>query len=238
MLPYIKVFLDLSETVDLLSDAEAGRLLKSILHYANGEEDELPGQEKLVYAMLRKQIDRDAAEYERYSEKQRANGCKGGRPKKPKETQQNPKTPLVFKKTQKSQEEEKEKEKEKEVVRAPARETAPAAGWMSAEEMDRAAEEYNSLMDAMETIGMPTTAYNTEQVMALKAQYGTDKVLASLKTAAEGDTKGGVSLAFVRAILDESTKQQPAKKQATRTIRECCVIDGKEVWTERKVAAT
>jgi hypothetical protein len=238
MLPYIKVFPDLSETVDLLSDAEAGRLLKSILHYANGEEDELPGQEKLVYAMLRKQIDRDAAEYERYSEKQRANGCKGGRPKKPRETQQNPKNPLVFEKTQKSQEEEKEKEKEKEVVRAPARETAPAAGWMSAEEMDRAAEEYNSLMDAMETIGMPTTAYNTEQVMALKAQYGTDKVLASLKTAAEGDTKGGVSLAFVRAILDGSKKQQTAKKQATRTIRECCVIDGKEVWTERKVAAT
>lgn len=236
MLPYIKVFPDLSETVDLLSDAEAGRLLKSILHYANGEEDELPGQEKLVYAMLRKQIDRDAAEYERYSEKQRANGCKGGRPKKPKETQQNPKNPLVFEKTQKSQEE--EKEKEEEVVRAPARETAPAAGWMSAEEMDRAAEEYNSLMDAMETIGMPTTAYNTEQVMALKAQYGTDKVLAALKTAAEGDTKGGVSLAFVRAILDGSTKQQPAKKQTTRTIRECCVIDGKEVWTERKVAAT
>ena len=238
MLPYIKVFPDLSETVDLLSDAEAGRLLKSILHYANGEEDELPGQEKLVYAMLRKQIDRDAAEYERYSEKQRANGCKGGRPKKPKETQQNPKNPPVFEKTQKSQEEEKEKDKEEEVVRAPARETAPAAGWMSAEEMDRAAEEYNSLMDAMEAIGMPTTVYNTEQVMALKAQYGTDKVLAALKTAAEGDTKGGVSLAFVRAILDGSTKQQTAKKQATRTIRECCVIDGKEVWTERKVTAT
>lgn len=238
MLPYIKVFPDLSETVDLLSDAEAGRLLKSILHYANGEEDELPGQEKLVYAMLRKQIDRDAAEYERYSEKQRANGCKGGRPKKPKETQQNPKNPPVFEKTQKSQEEEKEKDKEEEVVRAPACETAPAAGWMSAEEMDRAAEEYNSLMDAMEAIGMPTTVYNTEQVMALKAQYGTDKVLAALKTAAEGDTKGGVSLAFVRAILDGSTKQQTAKKQATRTIRECCVIDGKEVWTERKVTAT
>lgn len=238
MLPYIKVFPDLSETVDLLSDAEAGRLLKSLLHYANGGEDELPGQEKLVYAMLRKQIDRDAAEYERYSEKQRANGCNGGRPKKPRETQQNPKNPPVFSETQKSQEEDKEKEKEKEVVRAPARETAPAAGWMSAEEMDRAAEEYNSLMDTMETIGMPTTAYNTEQVMGLKAKYGTDKVLAALKTAAEGDTKGGVSLAFVRVILDGSTKQQPDKKHATRTIRECCVIDGKEVWTERKVTAT
>ena len=63
MLPYVKVFGDLSATVDLLSDAEAGRLLKSLLHYINDREDELLGQEKLVFAMLKSQIDRDAASY-------------------------------------------------------------------------------------------------------------------------------------------------------------------------------
>ena len=46
MLPYVKVFGDLSATVDLLSDAEAGRLLKSLLHYINDREDELLGQER------------------------------------------------------------------------------------------------------------------------------------------------------------------------------------------------
>lgn len=209
MLPYIKVFPDLSETVDLLSDAEAGRLLKSILHYANGEEDELPGQEKLVYAMLRKQIDRDAAEYERYSEKQRANGCKGGRPKKPRETQQNPKNPLVFEKTQKSQEEEKEKDKEEEVVRAPARETAPAP-FMTPEECDRAAQQYDRVKTALVRVGIQPTLQAMDTAMGLLADYGEDRLLAALRTASDHDRKGGVNWPFVRRILED--KPKPAEE--------------------------
>jgi len=209
MLPYIKVFPDLSETVDLLSDAEAGRLLKSILHYANGEEDELPGQEKLVYAMLRKQIDRDAAEYERYSEKQRANGCKGGRPKKPRETQQNPKNPLVFEKTQKSQEEEKEKDKEEE--RACAREgmTAPAP-FMTPEECNRAAEQYDRVKTTIVRVGIQPTLQAMDTAMGLLADYGEERLLAALRTASDHDRKGGVNWPFVRRILED--KPKPAEE--------------------------
>lgn len=209
MLPYIKVFPDLSETVDLLSDAEAGRLLKSILHYANGEEDELPGQEKLVYAMLRKQIDRDAAEYERYSEKQRANGCKGGRPKKPRETQQNPKNPLVFEKTQKSQEEEKDKDKEEE--RACAREgmTAPTP-FMTPEECDRAAEQYDRVRNTLVRVGIQPTLQAMDTAMGLLADYGEERLLAALRTASDHDRKGGVNWPFVRRILED--KPKPAEE--------------------------
>lgn len=209
MLPYIKVFPDLSETVDLLSDAEAGRLLKSILHYANGEEDELPGQEKLVYAMLRKQIDRDAAEYERYSEKQRANGCKGGRPKKPRETQQNPKNPLVFEKTQKSQEEDKDKDKEEE--RAGAREglTAPAP-FMTPEECDAAAQQYDRVKNALVRVGIQPTLQAMDTAMGLLADYGEERLLAALRTASDHDRKGGVNWPFVRRILED--KPKPAEE--------------------------
>lgn len=209
MLPYIKVFPDLSETVDLLSDAEAGRLLKSILHYANGEEDELPGQEKLVYAMLRKQIDRDAAEYERYSEKQRANGCKGGRPKKPRETQQNPKNPLVFEKTQKSQEEDKDKDKEEE--RAGAREglTAPAP-FMTPEECDAAAQQYDRVKNALVRVGIQPTLQAMDTAMGLLADYGEERLLAALRTASDHDKKGGVNWPFVRRILED--KPKPAEE--------------------------
>lgn len=212
MLPYIKVFPDLSETVDLLSDAEAGRLLKSILHYANGEEDELPGQEKLVYAMLRKQIDRDAAEYERYSEKQRANGCKGGRPKKPRETQQNPKNPLVFEKTQKSQEEEKEKDKDKEEEeRACAREgmTAPAP-FMTPEECDAAAQQYDRVKTTLVRVGIQPTLQAMDTAMGLLADYGEERLLAALRTASDHDRKGGVNWPFVRRILED--KPKPAEE--------------------------
>ena len=112
-LPYVKVFGDLSATVDLLSDAEAGRLLKSLLHYINGGEDELLGQEKLVFAMLKSQIDRDSASYAAFTDKQRENGKKGGRPPKANAFSDNPKNPGLFSETQKSQEEEKEKDKDK-----------------------------------------------------------------------------------------------------------------------------
>ena len=112
-LPYVKVFGDLSATVDLLSDAEAGRLLKSLLHYINGGEDELLGQEKLVFAMLKSQIDRDSASYAAFTDKQRENGKKGGRPPKANAFSDNPKNPSLFSETQESQEEEKEKDKDK-----------------------------------------------------------------------------------------------------------------------------
>lgn len=112
-LPYIKLFADISATVDLLSDTEAGRLFKSLLHYANDKEDNLVGQEKLVFAMLKTQIDRDAATYQSFIDKQRLNGQKGGRPKKPMVSDDNPENPSLFLKTQKSQEEEKEEDKEK-----------------------------------------------------------------------------------------------------------------------------
>lgn len=111
-LPYIKLFTDFSATVDLLSDAEAGRLLKAVLHYANNQEVNLTGQERLVYAMLKSQIDRDAASYQQFCDKQRENGLKGGRPKKPTETQQNPNNPTVITETQKTLNKDKDKDKE------------------------------------------------------------------------------------------------------------------------------
>lgn len=117
MLPYIKLFRDASATIDLLSDAEAGRLLKSLMHYANDEEDELPGQEKLVFAMLKAQMDREAAAYQAYLEKQRENGAKGGRPRndgKPTGFDGNPENPGVFQETQKTQT---GKEKDKDIDR-------------------------------------------------------------------------------------------------------------------------
>ena len=113
-LPYVKVFGDSSATVDLLSDAEAGRLLKSLLHYINGGEDELLGQEKLVFAMLKSQIGRDAARWAAFTDEQRETGKKGGRPPKANAFSENPKNPILFAETQKSQEKEKDKEKDKE----------------------------------------------------------------------------------------------------------------------------
>lgn len=77
-----KVFPDAIQTVDLLSDVEAGRLFKALIHYVNGLDDVPTGKELLVYTMMRAQIDRDAASSEEYHRQRQEAGKKGGRPKK------------------------------------------------------------------------------------------------------------------------------------------------------------
>ena len=120
MLSYIKVFLDASETVDMLSEAEAGRLFKALLHYGNGKTDELPGQEKLVFGMLRAQIDRDNATYRDKADIARENGKKGGRPRTNVGFEKTQKTDIGFSETQsvfekptKTQDKEEDKDKDK-----------------------------------------------------------------------------------------------------------------------------
>ena len=114
--------------------------------------------------------------------------------------------------------------------------------FLSEEEADRLGTEYTrnmqTLLAALEDVGMKPTARNEQAAEALMAQYGTEKVLAAIDTAAEHDNRGGVSWAYLRRILEDGPRQSAAgKPAATRTIRECCVVDGQEVWTERVVRA-
>jgi len=106
-LSYLKLFYDFQEEIELLDMEERGRLLTAMLIYGStGQTPEglLTGNERILFPVCRQRIDRDAGEYERKAEANRANGLKGGRPRK---------NPLGFSETQKSQEEEKEKNKEK-----------------------------------------------------------------------------------------------------------------------------
>ena len=62
---YLCVYYDIIPSLDILSDAEAGRLLKGALHYsAFGETPDLPGNERFTWPMIMAQIDRSNAKYE------------------------------------------------------------------------------------------------------------------------------------------------------------------------------
>ena len=136
----------------------------------------------------------------------------------------------------------KNKEKDKEKENARTRAGGSITPFVSEEEADRLGAEYTrnmqTLLAALEDVGMKPTARNEQAAEALMAQYGTEKVLAAIDTAAEHDNRGGVSWAYLRRILEDGPRQSAAgKPAATRTIRECCVVDGQEVWTERVVRA-
>lgn len=105
---YFKLFFDMLELLEPLDDAERGRLLTALLEYANsGEIPHLTGNERFIFPMFKRQLDRDQVEFQQFTQRQTANGRKGGRPKASGEN------PVVSEKTQKSQDEDKDKEKEK-----------------------------------------------------------------------------------------------------------------------------
>ena len=86
MTAYVKLFTDYAETFDEMSDAEAGRLIKAVLSYgASGEVRTLSGAERLVFGIIKRQIDRDSG----VAEAHKIAGQSGGRPK-PKQNQTEP----------------------------------------------------------------------------------------------------------------------------------------------------
>lgn len=98
------------ESMEQLTDAERGRLFTACLFYSKtGEAPQLSGNERFVFPAMRSQIDRDIQNYEDFVKKQSENGKKGGRPRKPTESQ---KTQPFFEKPKKGKDKEKEKEKE------------------------------------------------------------------------------------------------------------------------------
>ena len=115
-LSYLKIFLDWTEVTRKLKDQEKGRLIDALVAYAKGDEDvdsRLTGNEVYVFPMFKLQIDRDNSAYSSRCESWRENGKKGGRPKKQKQSEENPKNQKVFSETKKRQDKDKEKEKEK-----------------------------------------------------------------------------------------------------------------------------
>ena len=104
---YIKLWLDYRCYFETLSDAEVGRLVRAMLDYElDGATPKFSGSERVLWPVMRRNIDID----HEFLEKQAKNGSKGGRPKKPKETQQNPDKP---KETQQNQKEKIENRKQK-----------------------------------------------------------------------------------------------------------------------------
>ena len=84
---------DYQDIINDLSDADAAALFRALFAYANGDDiEELSPVAKVSFAFFKKQIDRDEEKYAKRCEKNKANGKKGGRPKKD-ETEENQEEP-------------------------------------------------------------------------------------------------------------------------------------------------
>lgn len=103
---YTPIPFEFLDELDCLSDDEYGRLIRAMQKYSiDGEEIQLPGNEKMFWKRCRNTVDRYKSSYESRLTANIENGKKGGRPKKQSlvlESEENPKNPMVFSETQKS----------------------------------------------------------------------------------------------------------------------------------------
>ena len=88
------LFREHEEIFESLTDKQAGQLIKAIFKYE--ETRELPNMDKTVrvaFIPIKQLLDKNYEKYIEKCEQNRLNGKKGGRPKKPKETEENRKKP-------------------------------------------------------------------------------------------------------------------------------------------------
>lgn len=198
---YLKVFTDFASSLAPLSDAECGRLFKAMLEYAmSGQEPDLRGNERFVWPSAKASIDRDQQTYDRKAE--------GARKAARKRT-----STISYDIVQEKsisydivQDKDKDKDKEEE-ERACAREglTSPAP-FMTPEECDAAAQQYDRVKTTLVRVGIQPTLQAMDTAMGLLADYGEERLLAALRTASDHDRKGGVNWPFVRRILEDKPK--------------------------------
>ena len=121
---HMKVYFDFEERTEMLTEAERGRLMLAMLHYAKtGEETELRGNERFLWPVFKADIDRDVRAYDAHVKA----GQQGGRPgsqgepnegnenqTEPNETKENQTKPNETKPNQNSQERRKKTEEQEE----------------------------------------------------------------------------------------------------------------------------
>ena len=84
------VYTDWISTFELLSDDEAGKLIKHFFRYVNDQEPQPPDRlTEILFEPIRSTLKRDLSKWELKAEKARINGKGGGRPK----TENNPEKP-------------------------------------------------------------------------------------------------------------------------------------------------
>lgn len=72
---HVKLHHSLADTLSMMDDASAGRLMKAMLAYSmTGEAPDLEGSEALVFSVVKGQIDEDAAISEKRSNNRKQNG--------------------------------------------------------------------------------------------------------------------------------------------------------------------
>ena len=81
---FIHLFIDLYDELEMIGDAQTGRLVKALLRYADsGAQPDFSDDIalRMLFSVMKKQIDRDFKKYTELCEKRSEAGKRGGAPR-------------------------------------------------------------------------------------------------------------------------------------------------------------
>ena len=175
---YIRIPLKHRRSIDELSDPEAGRLMKALMHYAeSGVVVQMPCKESGAFAFLRDLVDEDKEKSERNAATYRENGKKGGRPKNQSGFQE---TKAVFEKPKRLHN----------IIE-------------DEDDIARIRGDHQAILAAAEKAGFPTTGAVAEALIDLYSLHGLDKVLAGVKSCVE---HSAANLAYLKACMKDKPR--------------------------------
>lgn len=234
MLEYIQIWSDMEALFEPYDDAQRGRLIMAMMAYAyRGEEPEFTGVEKFIWPVLRQHIDRCTQNVEA----KKAAGSRGGsRAKADKQTQADAIR-------QKQSEAEASESKQTEADASESKRNAHTKyhdheydhDQYNDEEVSACARDASASSSAVEGIDGTDLSqaialnaevdklmakyriaeYNRDALMDEVGKHGLDKIREVLKSAAESDTKGGLSIKFIRACIETHGKAKLARAAPT-----------------------
>ena len=220
-LKYLQLFADmLDDHFGILTDEELGIIIRASMAYAfNGE---LPDFEpRSVLGMTWRRMKSYIDQCDKNASKNKENGNKGGRPKKPTETEQNPvkptetqQNPVKPNQTQQNHKQEQDQEQEQdqdhkqeqEQYNAPATDDDRILAFDGSDLSQASAdnEQAQRLVARYMPAGRTPVEFDPRvaDISDLIAQYGLKKVEDTMKEAMRSDNRGGISVNFIKAIIE------------------------------------
>ena len=225
MMPFIQIFADKEDALNLLGDAERGRLLSALLEYnRTGVCPQLVGNERLVFPFFREGLDASMRLYEQRT----AASAKGGESRK--QAASKPKVSREQAESKPNEAKNKNKNK-KEEVRG---ERTSTAAFITEDEAQALQDDLNAVFDAALAAGLADNDKTRDSLADLVSKYGAEIMLEAIDSAVDGDHRGGISIAFLRRIAEriatESKTDEPTATPSIPNARFSFVdSDGREV---------
>ena len=198
-LEYVPVFWDWIEVTGELNDQEKGRLIDAMVMYSRGGDwqDRIKGNERYLFPAFQMQIERAREK----SDKRADAGATGGKQaqanaSKAKQIQANA---SKRKQTQANASKIAKKEEEKKEVAT----TGCGGGFLTEDEAQSLSARLDEVYAEAERCGFTCTAREIDELTALAAEHGTERVCDAIRIASD---RGKPNLGYLRGILarDES----------------------------------